>query len=174
VDASRGIGPYNQRPVAQLISQTTISNGNPQGPVIAHWDMEAQLRSPDGETAVHPITGWLKEMVDLGQHYTADEVLALMFRIRVELHTGTRQSMPDIEVLPTYRDDDMPTVGKKPNTAAKTPTAMKPAAKKPAASHARAKSLNESATANKNTTAVHPNHSLKVFPQLYGEDNLYQ
>ncbi|KAK0746467.1 hypothetical protein B0T18DRAFT_489027 [Schizothecium vesticola] len=125
-------------------TQAEESAPTTSGPVIAYWDVEARLRSPDGKTTVYPITGWLKEMVGSNQHYTSDEVLALMFRIRVELLTGLRQSMPDIEVLPTYRGDDTPTASKKPKTAAKTSAAMKPAA-----SHSQTKSLNGSATAKR-------------------------
>ncbi|KAK0754639.1 hypothetical protein B0T18DRAFT_386482 [Schizothecium vesticola] len=152
------------------LNEANLGNdGNPQGPVIAHWDVKARLRSADRKTAVHPIDAWLQAMVDSKQHYTTDEILALMFRIRVELLTGTRQSMPDIEVLPTYRGDGTPTASKKRATSTR-PTTKKAAAKKAAASHSRAKSLNESATAKRNAAAVRRNRSLNVLPRLRGED----
>lgn len=127
-------------------------NGNPQGPVIAHWNVESR------KTPSAPITGWVKDMVESGQHYTTDQVIEMMFQIRMELLMKTRKLMPDIELLPTYRGDTKSGASKRATT------------KKPAASHSRSKSVS-AATANRSAArAARRHHSLNGLPRVQGAD----
>lgn len=127
-------------------------NGNPQGPVIAYWNVESR------KTPSSPITGWVKDVIESGHHYTTDEVIEIMFRIRVELLTKERKSIPDIELLPTYRGDKKPEASKRAGT------------KKPAASHSRSKSVSAAGTARSADARRTRNHSLHGLPRVQGAD----
>lgn len=128
-------------------------NGNPQGPVIAYWNVESR------KTPSSPITGWVKDVVESGRHYTTDEVIEIMFRIRVELLTEERKLIPDIELLPTYRGDNKPDASKRAGT------------KKPTASHSRSKSVSAAATANRSAArAARRTNSVHAVPRNQDED----